>query len=251
VPISLLISPLISCVCRPLVGMAPGRISLNCPHFSSGLTSPPPQKIARQAQYMSVLPSESQPRRCRRFRGTFSPGLRPRQRVSRLVRLHLPQLMVRIKPLIVFSIRLFFLMLALGAVGVLVIWLTIAPSLPSVESLRDVRLQVPLRVYSADQQLMAEIGEQRRMPVTLDQMPDQLKLAFLAAEDDRFYSHPGIDWRGTARVSGYMGAPWDAAGFPVAAPSPSRWPAAFFCRPTTRSRASCARSCWRSRSSAS
>jgi penicillin-binding protein 1A len=107
--------------------------------------------------------------------------------------------MVRIKPLIVFSIRLFFLMLALGAVGVLVIWLTIAPSLPSVESLRDVRLQVPLRVYSADQQLMAEIGEQRRLPVTLDQMPDQLKLAFLSAEDDRFYSHPGIDWRGTAR----------------------------------------------------
>jgi len=90
-------------------------------------------------------------------------------------------------------------MLALGAIGMLVIWLTIAPSLPSVESLRDIRLQVPLRVYSADNQLMAEIGEQRRMPVTLDEMPERLKLAFLAAEDDRFYSHPGIDWRGTTR----------------------------------------------------
>jgi penicillin-binding protein 1A len=90
-------------------------------------------------------------------------------------------------------------MLALGLIGMLVIWLTIAPSLPSVESLRDVRLQVPLRVYSADDQLMAEIGEQRRLPIRLDDMPEQLKLAFLAAEDDRFYSHPGIDWRGTAR----------------------------------------------------
>ncbi len=79
------------------------------------------------------------------------------------------------------------------------IWLTIAPSLPSVESLKDIRLQVPLRVYSADDQLMAEIGEQRRMPATLEEMPDQLKVAFLAAEDDRFYSHPGIDWRGTTR----------------------------------------------------
>ena len=107
--------------------------------------------------------------------------------------------MVRIKPLIVISIRLFFLMLALGAIGVLVIWLTIVPSLPSVESLKDVRLQVPLRIYSADEQLMAEIGEQRRTPVSLENMPERLKQAFLAAEDDRFYSHPGIDWRGTTR----------------------------------------------------
>lgn len=90
-------------------------------------------------------------------------------------------------------------MLAVAAIGMLVIWLTIVPSLPPVESLKDVRLQVPLRVYSADHELMAEIGEQRRMPVRLEDMPDNLKLAFLAAEDDRFYSHPGIDWRGTLR----------------------------------------------------
>ncbi|QOC21859.1 penicillin-binding protein 1A [Wenzhouxiangella sp. AB-CW3] len=90
-------------------------------------------------------------------------------------------------------------MLALGAIGVLVLWLTIVPTLPSVESLRDVRLQVPLRVYSEDDQLMAEIGEQRRLPIALEDMPEHLKRAFLAAEDDRFYSHPGIDWRGTVR----------------------------------------------------
>ncbi|WP_376692280.1 penicillin-binding protein 1A [Wenzhouxiangella sp. EGI_FJ10409] len=108
--------------------------------------------------------------------------------------------MVRIKPLIVFSIRLFFLLFILAAIGVLVIWLTIVPSLPSVESLRDVQLRVPLRIYSADDKLMAEIGEQRRRPVTLDEIPERLKLAFLSAEDDRFYQHPGVDWRGTLRA---------------------------------------------------
>jgi penicillin-binding protein 1A len=107
--------------------------------------------------------------------------------------------MVRIKPLIVFSIRLFFLIFALGAIGVLVVWLIIAPSLPSVDTLRDVRLQVPLRIFSADDQLMLEVGEQRRIPVTIEDMPENLRLAFLAAEDDRFYRHPGIDWRGTLR----------------------------------------------------
>ncbi len=107
--------------------------------------------------------------------------------------------MVRIKPLIVFSIRLFFLIFALAAIGVAVIWLTIVPTLPSVDSLRDIRLQVPLRIYSADEQLMLEVGEQRRTPVALHDVPEKMRLAFLAAEDDRFYRHPGIDWRGTLR----------------------------------------------------
>jgi len=107
--------------------------------------------------------------------------------------------MVRIKPLIVFSIRLFFLLFILAAIGALVIWLTIVPSLPSVESLRDIQLRVPLRIYSADDKLMAEIGEQRRRPVELEDIPQGLKLAFLSAEDDRFYRHPGVDWRGTLR----------------------------------------------------
>ncbi len=78
-------------------------------------------------------------------------------------------------------------------------WLIIVPSLPSVDTLRDVRLQVPLRIYSADDQLMLEVGEQRRTPVRLHDMPENLRKAFLAAEDDRFYRHPGIDWRGTLR----------------------------------------------------
>ncbi len=108
--------------------------------------------------------------------------------------------MVRIKPLIVFSIRLFFLLFIMAGIGVLVVWITIVPSLPPVDSLKDLRLQVPLRIYSADHKLMAEIGEQRRRPLELDEMPEPLKLAFLSAEDDRFYQHPGVDWRGTTRA---------------------------------------------------
>ena len=107
--------------------------------------------------------------------------------------------MVRIKPLITFSIRLFFLIFTLAVIGAVVIWLVIVPSLPSVDTLKDVRLQVPLRIYSADEQLMLEVGEQRRTPIVLEDMPERLRLAFLAAEDDRFYRHPGIDWRGTTR----------------------------------------------------
>ncbi|MEM7053939.1 MAG: PBP1A family penicillin-binding protein [Pseudomonadota bacterium] len=72
------------------------------------------------------------------------------------------------------------------------------------DKLRDVEMQVPLRIYSADQQLITEIGEQRRIPLNIEEIPPLLKQAFLAAEDDRFYSHIGIDWRGTLRgVWGY------------------------------------------------
>ncbi len=83
-----------------------------------------------------------------------------------------------------------------GIVLIAVIW----PTLPSVDSLKDVRLQVPLRIYSQDDRLITEIGEQRRLPMSIDEMPERLRLAFLAAEDDRFYSHPGVDWRGTFRA---------------------------------------------------
>ncbi len=107
--------------------------------------------------------------------------------------------MPRLKPVIKFSIYMFSLALLAGAAGVVALWVLVVPTLPDVESLRDIRLQVPLRVFSDDGALMAEIGEQRRTPVALDDVPETLKLAFLAAEDDRFYRHPGIDWRGTLR----------------------------------------------------
>jgi penicillin-binding protein 1A len=94
------------------------------------------------------------------------------------------------------------LLLAVIAIGV-AYWL-IAPRLPSVDSLRDVRLQVPLRVYSADNKLVATFGETRRIPVKIEQVPLELKNAFLAAEDANFYSHPGVDWQGVVRAMGLM-----------------------------------------------
>jgi penicillin-binding protein 1A len=74
------------------------------------------------------------------------------------------------------------------------------PTLPDVAVLRDVRLQVPLRVFSRDGKLLAQIGEQRRVPVSWEQIPPVVVQAVLAAEDDRFFQHPGVDWQGIARA---------------------------------------------------
>ena len=76
----------------------------------------------------------------------------------------------------------------------------LAPKLPSAETLRDVRLQVPLRVYTRDEKLIAEFGEKRRTPLRLDEVPERLIQAFLAGEDDRFFEHPGVDWQGLTRA---------------------------------------------------
>ena len=86
---------------------------------------------------------------------------------------------------------------ALGAGGA---YLYLAPKLPSAETLRDVRLQVPLRVYTREGELLAEFGEKRRTPLRLDEVPEQLIQAFLAGEDDRFFEHPGVDWQGLTRA---------------------------------------------------
>ena len=92
----------------------------------------------------------------------------------------------------------------LGCVALGVTYWLIAPRLPSVEALRDITLQVPMRVYSADNKLIATFGETRRIPVKIEQVPDQVKRAFIAAEDANFYSHPGVDWQGILRAVGLM-----------------------------------------------
>ncbi|MSQ91695.1 MAG: penicillin-binding protein 1A [Gammaproteobacteria bacterium] len=74
------------------------------------------------------------------------------------------------------------------------------PTLPDVAQLRDVRLQIPLRVYSRDGRLLGQIGEYRRVPVTWEEIPPLVMHAVLAAEDDRFFQHPGVDWQGVARA---------------------------------------------------
>jgi len=73
----------------------------------------------------------------------------------------------------------------LGAYGLAASYVYLAPTLPSAEAMRKVELQIPLRVYTRNGALMAQIGEQRRIPVTYAQIPAVVKQAFLAAEDER------------------------------------------------------------------
>jgi len=91
------------------------------------------------------------------------------------------------------------LLIAVGAAGAAA-WYFLSPGLPSVETIRDVPLQMPLRVYSRDGRLIAQLGEFRRTPVRHADIPDVLVHAVLAAEDDRFYEHPGFDYQGLARA---------------------------------------------------
>ena len=84
------------------------------------------------------------------------------------------------------------------------LYIVISAELPSVESLKDVRFQVPLRVYASDEKLIAEFGEKKRIPVTIEGVPELLVKAVLAAEDDRFYEHPGVDYQGLLRAVAVM-----------------------------------------------
>ena len=75
------------------------------------------------------------------------------------------------------------------------------PTLPSLEALTDYRPKIPLRVYSAEGTLLGEFGEERRALVKSDEVPELMKKAILAAEDDRFYQHGGIDYIGVLRAA--------------------------------------------------
>ena len=87
-----------------------------------------------------------------------------------------------------------------GAIALGVAYYYIEPELPSIENLREVRLQVPLKVFSHEGKLIAEFGEKRRSPLGYEQIPRPLVQAVLAAEDANFYSHPGVDYRGLLRA---------------------------------------------------
>lgn len=88
----------------------------------------------------------------------------------------------------------------LGLVAGGVLYFHLKSSLPSVESLKTVELQQPMQIYTADGKLIGEVGEQRRIPVKLENVPQRLQDAFLATEDSRFYDHHGLDPVGIARA---------------------------------------------------
>jgi len=77
----------------------------------------------------------------------------------------------------------------------------VEPTLPEAAELRNIEMQVPLSIYSRDGRLIAQFGEQKRTPVPFAEVPAVLVQAFLAAEDDRFFEHPGIDFPAIARAA--------------------------------------------------
>ena len=92
----------------------------------------------------------------------------------------------------------------LGLVGLLAAYLVLAPGLPSVEVLKDIRLQVPLRIYTRDGRLLAVYGEKRRIPLDYGQIPQTMVNAFVAAEDENFWQHPGVDIQGVMRAGVHL-----------------------------------------------
>ena len=101
--------------------------------------------------------------------------------------------------------RLFKWTFILGIVATIIIlavtWFYLVPRLPDVNSLRDYHLQTPLRVMSRDGKLISEFGEQRRIPLTIDQVPQLYIDALLSAEDENFYSHYGVDPKALLRAA--------------------------------------------------
>src|SRR5690606_15226054 len=100
---------------------------------------------------------------------------------------------------VLYPIAALFALAILGAATLAAVSLYAWPNLPSLETLTDYRPRIPLRVYTSDGHLLGEFGEERRDVVRIADVPPVLKQAILAAEDERFYEHPGIDIFGIAR----------------------------------------------------
>lgn len=89
----------------------------------------------------------------------------------------------------------------LGAASIFGLYKYVEPQLPDVATLKDIRLQTPMQVYSADGELIAQFGEKRRIPLKLEQIPPMMVHAFIATEDSRFYDHHGVDPVGIFRAA--------------------------------------------------
>lgn len=100
-----------------------------------------------------------------------------------------------------------FPVLALAGLGVMglalagFVVLLAYPNLPSIEALTEYQPKIPLRVYTSDGVLIGEFGEERRSVVHIDEVPALMKQAILAAEDERFYQHTGVDYQGVLRAA--------------------------------------------------
>ncbi|WP_407928526.1 penicillin-binding protein 1A [Aliidiomarina indica] len=100
-----------------------------------------------------------------------------------------------------YSVLTLLILFVLASATVGGLYFYVKDDLPSVETLRDVRLQIPMQVFSADGRLISQFGEQRRIPLTLDEIPQSMIDAILATEDSRFYDHRGVDPIGVMRAA--------------------------------------------------
>src|ERR1700740_984069 len=95
------------------------------------------------------------------------------------------------------AVSLVLVAMGVGALTVVLLW----PSLPGLDVLTDYRPKMPLRIYSAEGEQIGEFGEEKRAVVKIKDVPQVMKAAILAAEDDRFYQHGGIDYSGVVRAA--------------------------------------------------
>ena len=109
--------------------------------------------------------------------------------------------MAKLKKLLVRLTKVFLFCVICGILTVGGVYLYVAPGLPSAHTLKDVRFQVPLRVYTADEKLIAEFGEKKRTPVAYENIPPRMIHALISAEDDRFFEHHGVDYKGLLRAA--------------------------------------------------
>ncbi len=109
--------------------------------------------------------------------------------------------MIRLLKFFWWSFVAIFCGLLLGLSGA---YLYLSPSLPSVDALKSVQLQIPLRVYSSDNKLIAEFGEMRRSPIKFAEIPPHFIQALLSAEDDNFANHYGVDPSSLMRAAGQL-----------------------------------------------
>lgn len=86
-----------------------------------------------------------------------------------------------------------------GGAAIVGAYYFVEPSLPAAQTIREIPLQIPLRIFSRDGRLISEIGERKRILVTFDDLPAHVVHAFVAAEDRRFFEHPGVDYQGILR----------------------------------------------------
>jgi penicillin-binding protein 1A len=124
-----------------------------------------------------------------------TPSGEPRGFFDRHLRPYLPTRPWQLAVVAVFGL------FAAGVIAVALVALALTPTLPSMDELAEKRLKVPMRVYTTEGDLIAEFGEEKRIPQKIDEVPDTMIKAILAAEDHSFFYHHGVDYIGIARAA--------------------------------------------------